>query len=141
MHKFHSFFVLLTASFLCMFSTTSSAQDIPTDGLLPGNNGSWSNDTIIRSYTPILGTGHNIPARSCITAIYSHGYILITSTAENLISYKIYSPTSTTEVQGRLSVNSSSPALINLTTLPTGHYTLLLYINNECLEGEFEKEY
>lgn len=131
---------LVTALYFIFHASVLSAQTIPSDGLFPGTNGTWANDTIIKSNNPITGTTPHSPVRISITAIYRHGYILVTSTSENVFTYSICDSQHYTYIQGRESISSSSPALINLTTLPTGHYTLLIYINNECLEGEFEKE-
>lgn len=133
-------FLMLSALSLTYHASASFAQDLPTDGLLPGPNTFLGNDTIIGRGGPIIGIGHLSPALIDITAIYHHGLIAVTSTSESVVSYQISGYLSNAEIQGRVSVSKASPAIINITDLPSGHYTLRLYINNECLEGEFEKE-
>ena len=120
--------------------SVSFAQTLPSDGLLPGPSGTTANDTIIRSNGPVYGTGSHAPAYSDVVAIYRHSYILINSTARNGGFYRICNHSLTTEMQGQALLTSSSPLIIDISTLPSGHYTLFLYINKECLEGEFYKE-
>lgn len=132
--------MMLSALTLSHHASALYAQDLPTDGLLPGPSGTWGNDTIIGRSGPITGKGHLAPAFTDVTAVYHHGYILVTATPKSIVTYQIYGYLLNVEMQGRAFVSNASPAIINITDLPPGHYTLRLYINNECLEGEFEKE-
>lgn len=122
-----------------------NAQNFPTDGGswiggLPDDGTPWAGDTIIvKPITPI-GNGHpNAPGiLPSICAIYYHNYIFITSAVEVPFTYIVQNEEQHTITQGHDVTSTTAPAIINLATLPSGAYTLLLYINNECLEGEFE---
>lgn len=137
--------LVVATTFACSLST--SAQDFPTDGGPWSGNGtgsgpSWAGDTIIHQ-TPIGGTGnptHRTPSLSqSICAIYNQGFIFLTANNEITFSYAVLNEEQYPILRGQDTTTASSPAIINITTLPPGHYTFLLYINNECLEGEFEK--
>lgn len=115
------------------------AQDFPSgNNTFP--NGTWSRDTIIHNVDPWTGTGPHSPSRSAITAIYSNGHILLFSSSEGMLAYCIQNIDSSIIMREQIYVSSSSPYIVNITNLPSGHFCLLLYINNECLEGEFYKE-
>lgn len=137
------FNVLLSIITLFGVSMNSFAQDIPTDSGLGGNPfGTWAGDTIIYIPTiPIRGGGNQAPAAfESICAIYRQGYVFITTRTEIVFSYAVRNEDLHPVLRGQATTSATVPALIDLTTLPSGYYTLLLYLNNECLEGEFEKE-
>lgn len=124
------------------------AQNLPTDGFPWIDNGTgtgtpWAGDTIIIRRTTIGtgGMGQHAPACSSdICAIYKQGYIFITINNEVSLIYAVRNEDMHFILRGQATASAAYPAILDLTTLPSGHYTLLLYINNECLEGEFEKE-
>lgn len=138
--------IVVATTFACSLSTF--AQDFPTDGPWSGNGTgtgpSWAGDTIIHQ-TPIGGTGgptHRTPPFSqSICAIYSQGFIFLTANKEITFSYAVLNEEQSPILRGQGTATATPPAIIDATTLPPGRYTLLLYINNECLEGEFEKEF
>lgn len=128
------------------FNANAFAQDIPIDGGLGGNGTwpgtSWAGDTII-SNTPIggiAGSGNHAPSiTQNVCAIYNCGYIFIMANTDACIPYAVRNEDQHTVLRGQFTASAAVPALIDVTSLPSGHYTLLLYLNNECLEGEFEK--
>lgn len=131
-------FTLISTSTFAQFTTPD--DDIPPFG--PGwNPGNWVGDTIITR--PIIGIGNPINSPSApttITAVYSQPIMMIASTSRVTFTYEIVDDCSNTVMCATTSSVPALPVMIDLTSLPTGRYTLLLYINNECLEGEFEKE-
>lgn len=122
-------------------SAASFAQNLPTDGAnWPGPSGTWTGDTIINNPNfPIGGSGGNhAPSfNSSVIAVCYKGFIYISTPSSTNFSYVLYDEQHINCLRGE----AAEPTLINITTLPPGRYTLLLYINNECLEGEFEKEF
>lgn len=143
MKKLQTFFTTrLLGVLICMpLCLTSSAQGFPTDGSdWHGPNGTWAGDTIIFTPSFPIGNGNNqAPSLSNITVIYVHGYMVITTPLNTRYSYAIYDEEQAIMLRGEACATTTSPTLLDLHHLPYGRYTLLLYINNECLEGEFEK--
>lgn len=135
---------LMTMWAVCALNTF--AQDFPTDGDPwvgngPGSVPSWAGDTII-SRGPIGGHPNHSPMLSLtICAIYCNNYIIITTNNALTFSFAIRDEEQSPILRGQGTATATPPAIIDVTTLPPGRYTLLLYINNECLEGEFEKEF
>lgn len=133
---------LLSTIVLFTVSLNALAQDIPIDSGLGGNPfGTWAGDTIIIPTLPINGNGHGAPSRnSAVLAIYNQGYIIISTRTEVGGYYAVRNEEQHPVLRGQFTASVATPALIDATSLPHGNYTLLLYIYNECLEGEFEKE-
>lgn len=131
---------------LYMYSFTCSSQSLPTDGGFPpigpgGNWGNWTGDTIIK--VPIKDLSQNtmsLTSPPCVMAIYDSGTIRILSEAIIHLTYEIKDEYANTIICTHTMASPHFPTILDLTTLPSGHYTLLLYINRECLEGEFEKD-
>lgn len=124
-----------------LIPSTLFAQDIP-DSLLPPNSGyGQGGDTIISSQ-PIIDTkGHHAPAiTSQITAINFNNYIVIISSSNVTCTYAIRDENYNYPIRNQINLSANTPVLIELVSIPISRYTLLLYINNECLEGEFYKE-
>lgn len=128
--------IIATAIFCCTFSS-AHAQELP-----PFNGGTWAGDTIIHK-GPIAGRGNgkNSPSRNQnITAVYYQEWVAIFTYPEVPFTVIVQDDDKLICLHQEITSFTTNPTLINLSTIPTGHYTLLLYINNECLEGEFEKE-
>lgn len=133
---------IIAASFLC--NQNIYAQDPPsTGGDTYGLGPSWAGDTII-GRTPIGGIGGNIhhtpSAAPTVCAIYYQKHIVVVSDCPTSFSYSVLNEEQYTIAHGQNTAFQEAPALISLPVLPSGRYSLLLYINKECLEGEFEKE-
>lgn len=140
---FSSLKKVLTSTILFFASMIAVAQDIPNDEGPWGNPfGTWAGDTLIYIPTiPIRGGGNTAPALAEPTiAVYYHEAIFIFAPAEIDFSYSLLNNDRSICYTERITSWHSNPIIVSLTSFPSGHYTLLLYINKECLEGEFEKE-
>lgn len=138
-------FILFASSLTC---SNLSAQFIPSDDGFPPvgpgwEPGAWVGDTIISK--PVIGSGITInspshPVVNTITAVYANDVIFILSDVAISFTYEVLDDVANTILCANTTLSPTVPACIYLPSLPIGRYTLLLYINNECLEGEFEKE-
>lgn len=128
---------------ICMFIIGGRFAPINGQVLPPFNGGTWAGDTIICNF-PIGGIGaggSRTPSKgAAVTAVFRLNNIVVTVESENLLAASIFNNEGTIYFRETMLAHPTTPAIINITDLPPGHYTLRLYINNECLEGEFEKE-
>lgn len=122
----------------CCIAMTATAQEFP-----PFNNATWAGDTIIYRGPALDSNKHGSKAPSrlpSVTVVYNQEYLCVSIYPETPFGYVLSNDEGIVSFNRETTNYPSTPYIIDLTTLPTGHYTLLLYINNECLEGEFEKE-
>lgn len=122
----------------CCVAMTATAQELP-----PFNDATWAGDTIIY-HSPTLDPnkhGPKAPSRlPSVTVVYNQENLFVSIYPETPFGYALSNDEGVVSFNREIINYPSNPYVIDLTTLPAGHYTLLLYINNECLEGEFEKE-
>lgn len=146
MMKHLSLFYTMVVSFFSMFASVSFAQSLPTDGDFPligpgGNPGTWAGDTII--IIPITDPASGMLSLNQaprVFAIYKDDILAICSEKSIYFTYELNNISDNIYISSSVSVAPSLPWVFDLSSFPAGRYSLLFYINNECLEGVFEKE-
>lgn len=127
------------------YGAVSSVRLMPSDDGIPpivpgGFPGNCAGDTIVAH--PINNPFGNILSNHkapCIFAIVRENVLDIVSETNVQLSYEIINDSGDTILYSNAVSASAFPISIDLGPFAAGHYTLLLYLYNECLEGEFEK--